>query len=314
MEVKELLAVQEAERIDASIFGGKLSANDRNASGSAEDSGEDSDEDSDDGIEWSVDMSAEAVAARAEEQAQIKRRALIAARAKTLASIDGSLDEMREILEKQEGPSAAQQASRIIVGLGIPTYNTISIFFFAAFDGGILNGQIPPCVDVLRMLASTPDAKKRLVGCCERLCGVLYPALEKSYPMILKLLYDEDVLEEEYILGWSCALLPTSTEYGFVDVSDEVRSKLDKANMPFITWLQQADEDEEEDEEDEEDEDEDEEGDEFDYNEGESAFSLPCGRRDDLEADVENLLAQLGMMSSQKLIKPPNHECTWFSK
>jgi translation initiation factor 5 len=291
------LALQEAERIEASIFGRKLSANSSDSSEAAE-----SDEDSDDGIEWSVDMSAEAVAARAEEQAQIKRRALIAARAETLASIDGSRDEMREILEKQEGPSAAaQQAARVTFGLGIPTYNIISIFFFAAFDGDILkNGQIPPCLDVLRMLSSTPDAKKRLLGCCERLCGVLYPALEKSYPIVLKLLYDEDVLEEEYILGWSCGLPPTSTEYGFVDVSDEVRSKLDKANVPFITWLQQADEDEEEDDEDDEDEDEDEEGgDEFDCNGGgdEHALSLPCGRREDLELDVENLLAQLGMMS-----------------
>ena len=102
--------------------------------------------------------------------------------------------------------------------------------------------------ETLRMIASNPTAQKRLLGCVERLCGVLCPSLLKVYPLILKQMYDEDVIDEAHILAWAKGKDRRgymAKEFGFSDVPAATRAELNEANRPFIAWLEVPDEDSE---------------------------------------------------------------------
>ena len=77
--------------------------------------------------------------------------------------------------------------------------------------------------------------------------GVSQPSLMPKVALLLKIAYDEDLLEEEVLIAWS---KKASKKYVGKEVSKEIRKKAE----PFITWLETADEetsseDEEEDEE-----------------------------------------------------------------
>jgi len=73
--------------------------------------------------------------------------------------------------------------------------------------------------------------------CIEELVGVVEKKLLPRTPIILQKLYDEDVLEEEHIIKW--AESPLETSLIARDTAIEVR----KAAKPFVTWLQEAEED-----------------------------------------------------------------------
>lgn len=73
--------------------------------------------------------------------------------------------------------------------------------------------------------------------------GVAYPTLLSKIPMILKIAYDEDILDEDAILAWG---KKPSKKYVPKDVSKEIRKKA----QPFLDWLENADEESEDDESD----------------------------------------------------------------
>ena len=68
--------------------------------------------------------------------------------------------------------------------------------------------------------------------------------------MILKQLYDEDVLEEEVILDW--AGQGVTYEFSPQSMKPEDVKALRALAEPFITWLSEAEEDDDDDEEEEE--------------------------------------------------------------
>ena len=65
-------------------------------------------------------------------------------------------------------------------------------------------------------------------------------ALVKSFPFALKFLYDLDILDEESIMNWARGSL--RGEYAFADLDTGVLKELRTASKPFITWLEQAEE------------------------------------------------------------------------
>lgn len=73
------------------------------------------------------------------------------------------------------------------------------------------------------------------------------PCLLGFFPVILKHLYDADIVEEDALLEWASELEP-SDEYTPTAISIEQFAVLRKKAEPFVVWLQQADEEDDEDE------------------------------------------------------------------
>ncbi|XP_049383162.1 eukaryotic translation initiation factor 5-like isoform X2 [Solanum stenotomum] len=76
-----------------------------------------------------------------------------------------------------------------------------------------------------------------LLRALEEFCGKSNPAAVKEVALVLKALYDADVLEEEFIVQWY--------QEGVVGVKKD--SKIWKNVKPFIDWLQSAESESEED-------------------------------------------------------------------
>eukprot|EP00461_Guttulinopsis_vulgaris_P004385 UN04387 len=80
-----------------------------------------------------------------------------------------------------------------------------------------------------------------LINVIEDFCGVIHPKLLAVFPLILKQLYEDDVLEDDYILSWH----QSSAEASWVVSTDIARATRKRAE-PLVAWLQEDDEDEDE--------------------------------------------------------------------
>jgi translation initiation factor 5 len=98
------------------------------------------------------------------------------------------------------------------------------------------------CKLFLRFCHENPKAQKYLLGGFEKLVGDVYKdkLFGKSIE-ILKLLYDEDILEEGVIIDWANR---PSKKY----ITKEISKKLHEKVEPFINWLKNAKEESDDDE------------------------------------------------------------------
>jgi translation initiation factor 5 len=89
------------------------------------------------------------------------------------------------------------------------------------------------------LAAAVPDegAQTLLVQAIESFCGKCSPEALKEVPVVLKALYDGDVLEEETIVEWYNAAVAAGKN-----------SQVVKNAKPFVEWLQSAESEEEDDE------------------------------------------------------------------
>jgi len=120
-----------------------------------------------------------------------------------------------------------------------------SIFTYAVF-GVLFEGEnldllaeIKAKSAILSKVINNESAQIALLRAIENYCGKVNASQLPKVPLILKELYDNDVLEEENILKWAS------------DTKGSVKTVRDQA-APMITWLKEAEEESEEDEEDEE--------------------------------------------------------------
>ena len=124
-------------------------------------------------------------------------------------------------------------------------------------------------------IPSTPTSQQlALIACVERHLGVELPEKSVIAPLIIKAMYDEDVLEEEAILEWHAGSNDSCEYKGEEDERfellrlpgvGEAEAAMVKAKAtPFVQWLKEADEsdsDGDDDDDDDDDEDDDEEED-----------------------------------------------------
>ncbi|KAH0677469.1 hypothetical protein KY290_015235 [Solanum tuberosum] len=90
---------------------------------------------------------------------------------------------------------------------------------------------------LLAAVGQEDGSQLRLLRALEEFCGKSNPAAVKEVALVLKALYDADVLEEEFIVQWY--------EEGVAGVKKD--SKIWKNVKPFIDWLQSAESESEED-------------------------------------------------------------------
>uniref|UniRef100_A0A1L8DSB3 Eukaryotic translation initiation factor 5 n=1 Tax=Nyssomyia neivai TaxID=330878 RepID=A0A1L8DSB3_9DIPT len=96
---------------------------------------------------------------------------------------------------------------------------------------------------LLRFTHNNQKAQRYLMGGIEQIISLHAANLMNKVAGILKLFYDNDILEEKTILEWAAKV---SKKY----VSKEVSQQIHENAQPFVKWLQEAEEEESSDEDD----------------------------------------------------------------
>jgi len=159
------------------------------------------------------------------------------------ATTEQICDELRNI----QTMASLRPADRIIIFLG------------ATFtENMVKENEVSKNATVLRALAASTIQQRHLIAAFEWLCGTRFTSHLKYFPVLLKQLLDEELVEEETFLAWASDF--TRNEYSAEQsmVCLDTLEQLKNSAQPFITWLVEAEE--EGDSEEEEDEDESEEG------------------------------------------------------
>jgi len=141
----------------------------------------------------------------------------------------------------------------------LPTSYRSIIFLGAVFNEQMITeNQIKQHASVLRALAATPIQQRQLISSFEWLCGTRHPSKVKFFPVMMKQLLDEELVDEDTFLAWAGDF--TRNEYSADQsmVCLDTLEALKASAAPFITWLQEAEEeDSEEDGNDDDDDDDD---------------------------------------------------------
>lgn len=108
--------------------------------------------------------------------------------------------------------------------------------------------------DILSQLAPKDIQQRQLIAATEWFCGTKYPELVRKFPIMLKQLYDADLVEEEVFYAWSTDYTRNEFSAESSLIGLDTLEALKEAAKPFITWLQSAEEEGEDEQTDQEDE------------------------------------------------------------
>ncbi|XP_009771328.1 eukaryotic translation initiation factor 5-like [Nicotiana sylvestris] len=224
---------------------------------------EEDEEDDDDDVQWQTDTSLEAAQQRIQEQlnaataemvmlstieSEKKSKAATQAQSpKAAAAVpsknhtteNGETNHERLVEEVKtnirKGVAASQLQSCLGSLSGSPQ-EVITALYEALLDG-IEKGfakEVLKKKSYLAAVSQDEESQLRLLRAIEEFCGK-YPVALKEVALVLKALYDADVLEEEYIVQW----------YG-KGATGNNDSKIWKNVKPFVEWLQSAESESEE--------------------------------------------------------------------
>lgn len=183
--------------------------------------------------DWAVDMSKEAIEARAKELDNL-----------TLAESDGYTQLGEWLLKeskdsKDDLPSDIDIYKKIMELEILENPETVQVLAQTLFDDDVVE-QIDEHLGLLKkLIKGDVESEKAFLGGLERYIGLENQGLIEKVPKILMTVYDKELISEEVILNWGTKV---SKKYVAKDISKKVR----KAAKPFITWLQEADEESDE--------------------------------------------------------------------
>jgi translation initiation factor 5 len=156
------------------------------------------------------------------------------------------LEDFKQCLKK--GMTPAQLAAHL-QSKGEPKSEAMDAFFVALFEGcgKGLHKEIAKKKTYLDAAVQDEASQKDLLAAIETFCGDLPANASKEIALLLKILYDEEILEEEQILLWYDAVPATN---GAANGSDGSKAALvRKSARPFVDWLRSAEAESEEDDE-----------------------------------------------------------------
>ncbi|XP_026673878.1 eukaryotic translation initiation factor 5 [Ceratina calcarata] len=144
----------------------------------------------------------------------------------------GQLDNHKELITEAERLEIKTKAPLILAEL--------------LFDQNIALQAKKYRVLLLRFTHDDIKAQKYLIRGIEQVIALHKDVLMPKVPGILKLFYDADILEEKALFEWSNKV---TKKYVSKDLSQEIHDKA----TPFLTWLQEAEEEDSESEEEDDD-------------------------------------------------------------
>ena len=203
-----------------------------------------------------------------EKKDKKKKKASEEGNGATPEKVDESEEEDDENPEEAGPLGSAIRGIREFVAGGKPVGETVSelravqtfcalprnergfILCAAAFeDGSTLLKQLPERAPLLKAFAKDAQPYSLIYG-LEKFCLLAKPPLTAKFALVLKALYDDDVVEEEDILKWHDAGVdgvdPDVHKPPAVDA--QASAAFLAASEPFVTWLREAESDTEEEE------------------------------------------------------------------
>ncbi|VAI60385.1 unnamed protein product [Triticum turgidum subsp. durum] len=201
------------------------------------------DDDDDDDVEWQTDTSAEAARKRMEEQlsaatAEMVMLATEETEKKKKQPKTTPYDELVEEIKANLGNAAtAAQLKGVLASSALPPKDVMHALFEALFHG-MGKGFAKEVVKNKKYLsAAVPDegSQMLLLQAIEAFCGKCSAEALKEVPVVLKALYDGDVLEEETIVQWYNEAVAAGKN-----------SQVVKNAKPVVEWLQSAESDDDE--------------------------------------------------------------------
>jgi len=158
-----------------------------------------------------------------------------------------SIESIKKYLDNNPQFNADALVETIVneqMAAGLKSFDKIHILVGASFNNLVIKEmQVPKFVPVLqKMVGGNLTMERHVIAAVE---GV-YANNTNTFPVVLKQLYDNDILQEDTILEWAG---DGRTEYTLDTINEESRALLRSAAEPVVNWLEQADSDEESDEE-----------------------------------------------------------------
>lgn len=205
--------------------------------------------DDDDDVNWTVDTSEEAVRARMQD---------LTDGAKNMTVSDDfdktekeRLDIFYELVKKKRDSGElenVQTHKELFTEAGLLDIQAKSTLVLAEllFAANIVQEVRKHRNLLLRFTHEDSKAQKYLIGGLEQIIALHADKLMDKVPGVFKLFYDTDILEEKAILEWSQKV---SKKY----VSKEVATQIHEKALPFVKWLQEAEEEESSDDDDDSD-------------------------------------------------------------
>ncbi|KAL0802144.1 hypothetical protein Bca101_057320 [Brassica carinata] len=190
---------------------------------------DDEDDDDDDGIQWQTDTSREAAEKRMKEQlsAATAEMVMLSVKKEEEKSL---VQEMKEYLKKDLPIS---QLKTFISSFSEPPQDVMDALFNALFGGVGKNFLKEVMKKKKYLVAATQEegSQMHLLNSIGSFCGKSgNEEAVKEVAQVLKALYDEDIVEEEFVLEWY--------QKGLTGVDKS--SPVWKNVKPFVVWLQSA--------------------------------------------------------------------------
>jgi len=146
------------------------------------------------------------------------------------------------VATEAESSALLAEAIRIQTMYGFPSGTHVEIIVRGLFNARIRE-QIKSRVGILHELCQDCTTSTRLI-CSLEILTLEHPNLVASFPLILKDMYDEDVLEEEFILDWG-KRSTVRIEHSSSHLSNNQLEELLQNSKPLIRWLENAEVDDE---------------------------------------------------------------------
>lgn len=149
---------------------------------------------------------------------------------------EASVSDILDAVKNQQMSSALKSHERIHIFM----YSFITSDFFK-------NKEIEKYAPIMKKITNDSIAMQRhLIGSVEGLC--VQHLEPKYFPVVLKQLYDEDVLGEDILLEWA---YDGRSDFTHHSVDEETRATLRGNAEKFISWLQEDSDSDDSDSEDE---------------------------------------------------------------
>ena len=150
-----------------------------------------------------------------------------------------SVEATRKYLSANPDASPTLIAEKVVneqMASGLKSQDKIHIFIQAAFTPDFYKlKQVHAHAPTISKITQGKNVMERhLISACEGLCA----DKPKNFAVLIKQLFDEEVLEEDTILEWAGE---GRTDYTLESVNEDSRCKMRAEAEPVVVWLQEDD-------------------------------------------------------------------------
>jgi translation initiation factor 5 len=150
-----------------------------------------------------------------------------------------AVEATKKFLSENSDASPSAIAEKVVneqMASGLKSQDKIHIFISAAFTPDFFkHKQVEKNAAIIAKITQGKNVMERhLISACEGLCA----DKPKNFAVLIKQLFDEDVLEEDTILEWAGE---GRTDYTLDGVDEDQRCAMRAEAEPVVVWLQEDD-------------------------------------------------------------------------